>query len=229
MFDLSSLQAAAAAPDSTVLSVVFASLLSVVLAGLVAWTYEGTFHGLSYSRNFLQSMILVSLVVTTVMQAIGDSIARGLGMMGALAVVRFRTTLTDPKDLVFLFAAIAAGIGCGIYAWSMTIVGTIFFCLAAWILYRADVGNHMFYDGLLRFSLPANAGEKTIQETAMRSHLHHFALISLREVGGGLSVDHAYQIKFRKGKDAASLLSELSKIPGITGLHFMMQESTTEL
>ena len=228
MFDLNALQAAIASPDATVLSVVFASLLAVVLSGLVAWTYEGTFHGLSYSRNFLQSMVLVSLVVATVMQAIGDSIARGLGMMGALAVVRFRTTLTDPKDLVFLFAAIASGIGCGIYAWSMTAIGTLFFCAAAWILYRADVGNHLFYDGLLRFSLPAGSSIAE-QESAMKSHLRHFALISLREAAGGMVLEHAYQVKFRKGKDAGALLSQLSRIPGIAGLHFMMQESTTEL
>jgi len=169
------------------------------------------------------------LVVTTVMQAIGDSIARGLGMMGALAVVRFRTTLTDPKDLVFLFAAIAAGIGCGIYAWSMTTIGTLMFCIAAWVLYKADVGSHMFYDGLLRFSVPADTSGHAVQESAMKAHLRHFALISLREAAGAMSVDHAYQVKFRKGKEAASLLSDLSKIPGISGLHFMMQESTTEL
>jgi hypothetical protein len=229
MLDLNALQAATTAPESTVLSVVFAGLLTIVLSGLVAWTYEITFHGLSYSRNFLQSMVLAALVVVMVMQAIGDSIARGLGMMGALAVVRFRTTLTDPKDLVFLFAAIAVGIGCGIYAWTMTAIGTLLFCLTAWILYRADVGTHMFYDGLLRFSLPAEASGAHVMEGALKRHLRHFALISLREAAGGLAAEHAYQIKFRRGSDANTLLAEMSAIPGISGLHFMMQETTTEL
>jgi uncharacterized membrane protein YhiD involved in acid resistance len=226
MLDMATIHAAS--QDSTVQAVLFASLLSIVLSGLVAWTYGVTFHGLSYSRNYVQSLILVALVVSTVMQAIGDSIARGLGMMGALAVVRFRTTLTDPKDLVFLFAAIAAGIACGIYAWSMAAVGTMFFCLAAWILYRADIGNHLAFDGLLRFSVSAEASAGDL-EAVLRRNLRSFALITLREVAGGKSLDYAYQVKFRKGREPSSLLGELSGIPTLVGLHFMMQESTTEL
>ena len=228
MFDLATIHATTI-QDSTTLSILFASVLAVALSGLVAWTYGVTFHGLSYSRNFVQSMILVALVVTMVMQAIGDSIARGLGMMGALGVVRFRTTLTDPKDLVFLFAAIAVGIGCGIYAWSMTVIGALAFCIAAWILYRADIGNHLAYDGLLRFTVAVEDASAPDLDAPLRRNLRHFALISLREVAGGTSLDHAYQVKFRKGKAPSDLLSELSAIKNISALHFMMQESTTEL
>ncbi|HNY32162.1 MAG TPA: DUF4956 domain-containing protein, partial [Fibrobacteria bacterium] len=77
MFDLNSVQAAS--QDSILLSVVYASLLATVLSGLVAWTYGATFHGLSFSKSYVQSLVLVSLVAATVMQAVGDSIARGLG------------------------------------------------------------------------------------------------------------------------------------------------------
>ena len=227
MLDL--LNSASISPGSSALVMAYASLLALVISGLIAWTYGATFHGLSYSRNYVQTLILVSLVASTVMQAIGDSIARGLGMMGALAVVRFRTTLTDPKDLVFLFAAIGSGIACGIGAWSTGAIGGILFCVTAGILYRADVGHRSAYDGLLRFTSSAEAGHKPALEAAFRKHLRHFALISLREVAGGLSLDHAYQIKLRRGHEPATLLSELSSIPSMAGLHFMMQESTTEL
>lgn len=227
MFDLSSVQAAS--QDSTMLSVVFASLLSAVLSGLIAWTYGATFHGLSFSKSYVQSLILVSLVAATVMQAVGDSIARGLGIMGALAVVRFRTSFTDPKDLVFLFAAIASGLGCGIYAWSISVVGTIAFCVAAWILYRADIGDHLAYDGLVRFAIAdAEASREPIAHL-LRRDLKHYALVSMREVAGGTRLECAYQVKFRRGHDAAVLMKGLSEVPSLTGAHFMMQESTLEL
>ncbi|MCB9495981.1 MAG: DUF4956 domain-containing protein [Fibrobacteria bacterium] len=227
MFDLSAIQAVT--QEGGVIAVFYASLLAVVLSGLVAWTYGATFHGLSYSRNYVQTLVLVSVVAATVMQAIGDSIARGLGIMGALAVVRFRTAFTDPKDLVFLFAALAAGLGCGIYAWLVSVVGTVFFCGVAWILYRADIGDHMAFDGLVRFSIEdADAAREPLAAT-LRRNLRHFALVSMREVAGGTRLDCAYQVKFRRGHDPAMLLSGLGAVPSITGLHFMMQESTTEL
>ncbi len=227
MFDLSSVQAAS--QDSTMLAVIYASLLSAVLSGLVAWTYSATFHGLSFSKSYVQSLILVSLVAATIMQAVGDSIARGLGIMGALAVVRFRTAFTDPKDLVFLFAALAAGLGCGIYAWTVSVVGTVAFCVAAWVLYRADIGDHLAYDGLVRFSIGDAEASREPIATLLRRDLKHFALVSMREVAGGTRLDCAYQVKFRRGRDAAVLMKGLSEVPSLTGAHFMMQESTLEL
>jgi len=215
--------------EGGILPILYASLLAAVLSGLVAWTYGATFHGLSYSRNYVQSLVLVSLVAATIMQAVGDSIARGLGIMGALAVVRFRTSFTDPKDLVFLFAALAAGLGCGIYAWLVSIVGTLAFCVAAWVLYRADIGDHLAFDGLVRFSIEDADAAREPLARALQQDLRHFALVSMREVAGGSRVDNAYQVKFRRGRDASHLLKDLSEVPTLTGLHFMMQESTTEL
>jgi hypothetical protein len=227
MFDFASIHAAT--QDSAILSVVYASLLTAILSGLVAWTYGATFHGLSYSRNFIQSMVLISIASATVMQAIGDSVARGLGIMGALAVIRFRTSFTDPKDLVFMFACIAAGLGCGIYAWSISVVGTVAFCATAWILYRADIGDHLAFDGLVRFTVEDGEAAREPIANELKRNLRHFALVSMREVSGGKRLDCAYQVKFRRGRDASSLLKGLSSVPSLTGLHFMMQESTTEL
>jgi len=227
MIDLFVLQASSANP--TIISMVFTLVLATVLSGLIAWTYEKTFHGLSYSRNFVQSMVLGSIVVAIVMQAIGDSIARGLGMMGALAIVRFRANFKDPKDLVFLFAAFAAGIASGVYAWGVALGGSIVFCIVASILFRADIGNHRAFDGLLRFTITDPVQAKSLLEAALKKHLRHFALITLREVASSTALDYAYQIKLRKGCDPGNLLHDLKQIPTIAGLHFMMQESTTEL
>jgi uncharacterized membrane protein YhiD involved in acid resistance len=215
--------------NPTLVSLVYTALLAAVLSGLVAWVYEKTFHGLSYSRNYVQALVLSSMVAATIMQAIGDSIARGLGMMGALAIVRFRTNFKDPKDLIFLFAAIAAGIASGVYAWGVAMGGTLAFCIVAAILYKADIGSHRAYDGLLRFTVGDTQGAGNRMEVVFKEHLRHFALVSLREIAGGKSLDYSYQIKLKQGHKAEDLLGDLSKIETLAGLHFMMQESTTEL
>jgi len=68
------------------------------------------------------------------MQAIGDSVARGLGMLGALSIIRFRTTLRNPRNIGFMFASLAAGISCGVLGFTIAIIGTLTFCLIAVIL-----------------------------------------------------------------------------------------------
>ncbi|MDZ7333443.1 MAG: DUF4956 domain-containing protein, partial [candidate division KSB1 bacterium] len=84
-------------------------LMAFLLSSLIAITYERTFQGLSYSRGLVQSMVLGSLVSCLLMIAIGDNIARGIGIVGSLAIIRFRTNLRDPRDLVFLFASLGVG------------------------------------------------------------------------------------------------------------------------
>ena len=92
----------------------YSLVLCFVLSNIIAFTYEKTFQGLSYSRNFVQAMILGSLVVAVAMMAIGNNLARGLGMMGALTIIRFRTNLKDPRDIIFIFASLATGMAAGV-------------------------------------------------------------------------------------------------------------------
>ena len=90
-------------------SVLLSFLCAFFLSSIIAIVYERTFQGLSWSRGLMQSMVLGSIITCLLMIAIGDNVARGIGIVGSLAIVRFRTNLRDPRDLVFLFAALGAG------------------------------------------------------------------------------------------------------------------------
>ncbi len=72
--------------NSTVISLIYAVLLAFVLSTLIAITYEKTYRALSYSRNYVQALILISIVATTIMEAVGDSLARGFGMIEKLKI-----------------------------------------------------------------------------------------------------------------------------------------------
>ncbi|MBK8562503.1 MAG: DUF4956 domain-containing protein [Saprospiraceae bacterium] len=132
MFDFSVLQANADNP--TLMSVVYAMLFAFLLSVLVAFTYEKTSRDLFVPGNFLQAMILGSMAAATVMLAIGDSLARGLGMIGALAIIHFRTNLRDPRNIIFMFASLAVGIASGVHAYNTAFMGTVAFCIVAFLL-----------------------------------------------------------------------------------------------
>ncbi|OWV27262.1 DUF4956 domain-containing protein [Fibrobacter sp. UWB1] len=227
MLDLLAVQSGTA--NATLITLAYTLILTFILSSVIAWTYEKTFLGLSYSRNFVQAIVLSAVVAATVMQAIGDNVGRGLGMMGALSVVRFRTSFKDPRDIMFVFASLGAGIGCGVYAWGAAVGGTIAFSAVAFLLSRTGLGTKHFFDGMLRFALPNEAKVRGQIEDIMRSSLKTFILITMREVDGGARLDVAYQIRLRATHPAAEILSELSKIEGISDVQFMMQDATTEM
>ena len=227
MLDLLAVQSGTA--NATLITLAYTLILTFILSSVIAWTYEKTFLGLSYSRNFVQAIVLSAVVAATVMQAIGDNVGRGLGMMGALSVVRFRTSFKDPRDIMFVFASLGAGIGCGVYAWGAAAGGTVAFCLVAFLLSRTGLGTKHFFDGMLRFALPNEPKVRGQIEDIIKSSLKTFILITMREVDGGARLDVAYQIRLRATKPAAEILSELSKIEGISDVQFMMQDATTEM
>lgn len=214
---------------SSFITVIYTLLISFLLSTMIAIVYEKTFRGLSYSRNFVQSLILSSIVAATVMQAIGDSLASGLGMMGALAIIRFRTSLKDPRDIVFMFSALASGIACGVGGYHIAVVGTVGFCIVAFILYHSPFGQSGYYDGMLRFNMENDPESKLLLGDILKNNCKLFALITLRDIAQGRRLDYAYHIKMknRKGKD--ELVGELGTIKNIQGISLLLQESTVEL
>lgn len=215
--------------NAPLITVIYTVLLAFVLSTLIAVTYEKTFRGLSYSKNFVQALVLSAIVASTVMHAIGDSLARGLGMLGALAIIRFRTNLKDSRDIIFMFASLAAGISCGVSGFGIAIVGSLGFCLAAIILYFSPFGQTSYFDGMLRFNVE-NAGEYKAQlEKVLHDYCRIFALMTLRETTQEKRLEYAYHVKLRKGKNNADLIEALKQIETVRGVNLLLQETTVDL
>jgi uncharacterized membrane protein YhiD involved in acid resistance len=225
VLDFSALQTTS--ENVSVISLIYSVLLAFVLSTLIAITYEKTYRALSYSRNYVQTLILISIVSSTIMQAVGDSLARGLGIMAAMAVIRFRTNFKDARDIVFIFASLSVGVSTGVNNFNTAIVGAFAFIIGAFILHISPFGSSSFFDGMLRFSLEESGREEL--EKVLKKYTKSFALITLREMAQGDRLDYAYQIKLKRGIKHDHFVAQLQTIPSIKGLHFMMQEATIEL
>ena len=100
----------------------------------IYFIYKKTFSGVLYSKNFNITLVIVSLVTTAAVIVISSNIILALGMVGALSIVRFRMAVKDPKDIGFLFWAITNGIICGISAYSLAVVSSLFIVLVIFLL-----------------------------------------------------------------------------------------------
>jgi len=204
-------------------------LFAFVLSSIIALMYERTFQGLSYSRGLVQSMILGSIVSCLLMIAIGDNIARGIGIVGSLAIIRFRTNLRDPRDLVFLFASLGIGVASGVQSYATAIIGTIMFCLIVFVLYISPFGARRKHDGLVRFQIPSGPVAASAVTNILLTHTKNFVLVTMRNVAQGQVVDYAYQVKLADPMANQTLIQQLEKIDGIRGITYMNQEATVEV
>jgi uncharacterized membrane protein YhiD involved in acid resistance len=201
--------------------------LAFALAQAVAGIYVFTFRGMSYSRNLVQGMALAAVVTCTLMLAIGDSIAAGIGIAGGLSIIRFRATMRDPRDMVFLFAALAAGIATGLQAFPTAIAGTLAFCVAALMLHWTGYGARKEFDALLRFAAPPDADELIAK--ILRKYCTRFTLVTLREVAQGSMLEHAYHVNVPNPAARSQLLASLQQLSGVRDAVLLLQEPTLEL
>ena len=105
--------------NSISLSSVITTLVMALLFSLIIfWVYKLTCDKVIYSKKFNITMSLMTIVTSAVVLSMQANVVVSLGMVGALSIVRFRTAIKEPKDLLFLFWAISNGIiiGAGVYS-----------------------------------------------------------------------------------------------------------------
>ena len=204
-------------------------LLGFLLSTVIAWSYVITHQGLSYSRSFVQTVVLSGVVSALVMLAIGNDIARGLGLVGALTVVRFRTTLKDSRDLIFVFASLGAGVACGVQSFPVAVMGIGIFCLAAIYTSWSGFGSKRAFDAVLRLQLPSDPEIDRACQAVLRKHCRTWALISLREAGSAAPVqEHAYHVKLADPQKKGALVADLRQLSGLSGVTLLMQDTSLE-
>lgn len=215
MFDSITVQTAA--ESASIQTLVYTILLAFILSSLLAIAYQKTFDGEAYSKNYIQSVVLISLISAVIIQAIGDSLARGLGIMAAMAIIRFRTNLKEPRDLLFLFASLAAGISCGSYAFDIAIVGTVGFLFAVTILHLTPLGPDKGIKGTLSFSLSAKSNEKQYFDRFMTQYCQHYELNELSDAEED-NFAYSYKICLKEKKNYEVFLRELKRLPSIKNI-----------
>jgi len=211
-------------------NVLLSLLLAFILGQVIAWVYYFTHSGLSYSRSYVQSLVLVTIVVAMVMAVIGDNIIRAFGLMGALAIIRFRNVVKDTRDIVFIFCSLVVGMAAGSQRYAIAVGGTIVISLIALYLYLTGFGTHEPHNGFLRFSLKGHIGPKHPIPTILKRFCGNFTLISVQDSGfGSPLVEYAYQLMIRNAAKNEQMLSELEKIEGIENISLTMQEQLLEV
>ncbi len=110
--------------EFSVLDTLLAMLFSLFIGLFIFLVYKKTLSGVMYSSGFALTLVGLSLVTTLVIMAVTSNVVLSLGMVGALSIVRFRTAIKEPVEIVFLFWAIAAGIVVGAGMIPLAVIGS---------------------------------------------------------------------------------------------------------
>jgi hypothetical protein len=143
--------------------VVFLSTMMLMLP--VSWVYMSTARDRSHNQSVAQTLILLPLVVSAVVLVVQNSLALAFSLAGIVAAVRFRTTLTDTRDTVFIFLAIAVGFAGGVQVLTVALLLSMLFNFVILMIWRYDFGRNVleptasakWKDPLQELATPADA------------------------------------------------------------------------
>lgn len=117
----------------TIESIIFNIVVTTLLGLFIYFVYKKTFSGVMYSQNFNITIVMICVITSIVMMLIGNNMALSLGLVGSLSIIRFRTAIKEPRDIGFLFWAIAIGLAAGTSEFIIAIIGSVMIALLLFI------------------------------------------------------------------------------------------------
>lgn len=113
----------------TIENIIFNMTVATLLGLFIYFVYKKTFTGVMYSQNFNVTILMICVITSIIMMLIGNNMALSLGLVGSLSIIRFRTAIKEPRDIAFIFWAIAVGLAAGTSEFIIAIIGSIIIAL----------------------------------------------------------------------------------------------------
>ncbi len=201
---------------------------SFVLGQLLSWVYEATYHGLSYSRKFADTLTLLTCISAAFVLIARESLLAGLGLMAVVSMVRFRANVKAPSDLVFIMASATFGLGCGLLAIELSLIGFASFAAFSLFLSADSLGSRRRFDGVLRLRTASATDDPAALDAILGRHCVRSVLLATSELAQGDVVEHSYQVKFRRPEERHALLGELRQSHHVRDVRLLMQEVNLE-
>ena len=213
--------------DRSLTGTILSLLLAFVLGQLVAWAYTWTHSGLSYSRSFTQSLVILTMLVCLVMFVIGNSIIAAFGLLGALAIIRFRNVLKDTRDTSFVFLSLVIGMACGTQRYLTAVVGAGVVLLVAGYLSWTGFGTFARFDGYLSLRVGSDAAAEFLG--VVGRFCRSAKQISKREGGAEEGIEYVYQVGLRDRSRSEDLIAALRQVQGVLDASLVLRDELAEV
>lgn len=188
------------------------SLIGLVVAffiGLFIYAvYKKTFNGVIYSHSFNISLLIMTMATSLVIMGISSNVLLSLGMVGALSIVRFRTPIKDPMDLVYIFWAIVSGILCGAGFIPLVIIGAVLIGLVLLVFVNKITVENPY---LLVVKFEEDVACEEV-ERIIAAQSKKFALKS-KSIIQDYEIESTYEIRVKQND--AKVMDTITKVPGV--------------
>ncbi len=189
---------------------------SLILGLAVVGIYRATRRSASITATFPATLVLLSILIAMVTQVIGDNLALAFSLVGALSVVRFRTSVRDTKDTAFVIVAVVVGMATGLGQTMVALCGLVAVGIAAGLFRdRAIVSAVASREMVLNIRLAWTAELEAQVVGLLARYASDVEALSAGTIKQGVGLELTYQMRLLPTTTLTGLVNELTRLEGV--------------
>jgi uncharacterized membrane protein YhiD involved in acid resistance len=196
----------------SVADVVISMVLSFVLTAIVGWVYMRTHEGVSYTKSFVQTLVLMGMIVSVIMLVVGSNIARAFSLVGALSIIRFRNAIKETRDVGFVFFAMAIGMATGTRFYLLAIIATAVISMVVLLMTRFNWYERTSVSQMLKVQVTNDIPFETALDDVLTRNTDRAELVSVDSVRGGMLTEVVYAIALKPSTNRQAFLAEIKRL-----------------
>lgn len=185
-------------------NLVIGMIAALLISVFILFIYKASFRGVVYNHSFGISLVVLSAISCLIICTISSNLVLSLGLIGALSLVRFRTAVKDPLDIVYLFWSISTGIACGAQRISFALVGGLFIGILLVVLNMVNMSSNT-YLLVIRYERGADLD--------LKRRLSRFQYSIKSKTATKHRVEMTVQVKMKENNP--SFVEDIAMLPGV--------------
>ena len=198
----------------SVTDVVAAMALSFILSTMIGHVYRYTHRNVSYSQSYVQTLVILGMLIALIMLVVGSNIARAFALVGALSVVRFRNAIKETRDVGFIFLVMGVGMAAGTRFYTLAIVAAVAISLVILVMYRFNWFASSIQRQVVKVQIPPDGDYTAHIQDVLIAHTSEFELVSMESIRGGALTEMMYTVRLKKGHEPGGLITALGERTG---------------
>ncbi|MBO0995405.1 DUF4956 domain-containing protein [Bacillus sp. SD088] len=185
-----------------------AMALALILSLLITKVYQITFTGERYSQSFVHTIIMMSVVVSVVMNVVSGNAGVAFGLFAVFSLIRFRSAVTDAKDIAYIFFGLCVGMTAGLFQFGLAIMLTLFASFIFYLLYKMQYGKGKDTQ-ILKVTVPENLNHENLLVDIFQQYTLSHTLRQVETTNLGTMILYTYAIRSKDTTNDKELLDRI--------------------
>src|SRR5690625_1885312 len=180
--------------DASIWMSLLAMLIATILSLIITKVYQITFTGERYSQAFVHTIIMMSVIVSVVMNMISGDAGVAFGLFAVFSLIRFRSAVTNAKGIAYIFFGLCVGMASGLYHFDLAILLTLFASLIFYLLFKLEYGKGQDTQ-ILKVTVPENINHENMLDDVFHEFTESHVLRQVETTNLGTMILYTYAIR----------------------------------